>query len=110
MHDRCLPGLRKSVYTESLAIQFKRPLIRFHEGGGGSVAGAKGTSNRGKGNSASTAGTRKESSGEASQKGGAPGPAVFGQNRFATVQHVLSKVPMIYLYSPLLILCFPRCL
>ncbi|MGB2564781.1 MAG: carboxyl transferase domain-containing protein, partial [Parvibaculales bacterium] len=30
-------GLRKSVYTEQLALQYKVPLIRLHEGGGGSV-------------------------------------------------------------------------
>ncbi len=34
-------GLRKSVYTEDLAIQYKVPLVRLHEGGGGSVAGPK---------------------------------------------------------------------
>ena len=33
-------GLRKSVYAEELAVQFKVPLIRMLEGGGGSVAGA----------------------------------------------------------------------
>lgn len=33
-------GLRKSVYAESLACQYRVPLIRLHEGGGGSVAGA----------------------------------------------------------------------
>ena len=32
-------GLRKSVYTEQLALQYKVPLIRLHEGGGGSVGG-----------------------------------------------------------------------
>ena len=32
-------GLRKSVYTEELALKYKVPLIRMHEGGGGSVAG-----------------------------------------------------------------------
>ena len=32
-------GLRKSVYTEELALKYKVPLIRLHEGGGGSVAG-----------------------------------------------------------------------
>ena len=32
-------GLRKSVYTEELALQYKMPLVRLHEGGGGSVAG-----------------------------------------------------------------------
>ncbi|WP_025898040.1 acyl-CoA carboxylase subunit beta [Sneathiella glossodoripedis] len=34
-------GLRKSIYAEELALQYKRPLIRLLEGGGGSVAGAK---------------------------------------------------------------------
>ncbi len=33
-------GLRKSIYTEELACQYKVPLIRVHEGGGGSVAGS----------------------------------------------------------------------
>ena len=30
-------GLRKSVYTEQLACKYKLPLVRLHEGGGGSV-------------------------------------------------------------------------
>ena len=33
-------GLRKSVYAEELACRYKVPLIRLHEGGGGSVAGS----------------------------------------------------------------------
>ncbi|MDJ0949337.1 MAG: carboxyl transferase domain-containing protein [Alphaproteobacteria bacterium] len=32
-------GLRKSIYTEELACQYRVPLVRLHEGGGGSVAG-----------------------------------------------------------------------
>ncbi len=32
-------GLRKSVYTETLAVQYRVPLIRLHEGAGGSVGG-----------------------------------------------------------------------
>ena len=39
-------GLRKSVYAEELAVQFKVPLIRMLEGGGGSVAGSSGTGKR----------------------------------------------------------------
>lgn len=39
-------GLRKSVYAEELAVQFKVPLIRLLEGGGGSVAGASGDGKR----------------------------------------------------------------
>ena len=35
-------GLRKSVYAEELAVQFKVPLVRMLEGGGGSVAGGGG--------------------------------------------------------------------
>ncbi len=34
-------GVRKSVYTEELAVKYKLPLIRLHEGAGGSVSGPK---------------------------------------------------------------------
>ena len=33
-------GLRKSVYAEELAVQYRLPLVRLHEGSGGSVAGS----------------------------------------------------------------------
>ncbi len=33
-------GLRKSVYAEELACNYKVPLVRLHQGAGGSVAGA----------------------------------------------------------------------
>ncbi len=32
-------GLRKSVYSEQLALEYRVPLIRLHEGAGGSVGG-----------------------------------------------------------------------
>ncbi len=35
-------GLRKSVYAEDLSLQYRVPLVRFLEGGGGSVTGAGG--------------------------------------------------------------------
>lgn len=35
-------GLRKSIYAEEAALQYRVPLIRLHEGGGGSVAGSRG--------------------------------------------------------------------
>ncbi|MGH0033153.1 MAG: acyl-CoA carboxylase subunit beta [Myxococcota bacterium] len=35
-------GLRKSVYAEDLAVQYRVPLVRFLQGGGGSVAGPRG--------------------------------------------------------------------
>ncbi|MEL0020598.1 MAG: carboxyl transferase domain-containing protein, partial [Rickettsiales bacterium] len=35
-------GLRKSVYAEELALKYRMPLVRLHEGGGGSVTGAGG--------------------------------------------------------------------
>ncbi len=34
-------GLRKSVYTEKLAVKYRVPLIRLHEGAGGSVGAPK---------------------------------------------------------------------
>ncbi len=39
-------GLRKSVYAEELAVRFRVPLVRFLEGGGGSVAGSGGSGPR----------------------------------------------------------------
>jgi len=39
-------GLRKSIYTEELALKYLLPLIRLHEGGGGSVTGSGGSSNK----------------------------------------------------------------
>lgn len=38
-------GLRKSVYAEDLALQYKMPLVRLHEGSGGSIGGSSGKSN-----------------------------------------------------------------
>ncbi len=35
-------GLRRSVYAETLALDLRLPLVRFLEGGGGSIAGAGG--------------------------------------------------------------------
>ncbi len=35
-------GLRKSVYAEELAVQYRLPLVRLHEGAGGSVGGTGG--------------------------------------------------------------------
>lgn len=35
-------GLRKSVYAEELACRYRVPLVRLHEGGGGSVGGTGG--------------------------------------------------------------------
>lgn len=70
-------GLRKSVYSEDLALQYRYPLVRMLEGGGGSVAGAAG--NKGKG-------------------GGAPRPSggdpVFAAPRFMSITNVLGQVPV----------------
>jgi acetyl-CoA carboxylase carboxyltransferase component len=35
-------GLRKSIYTEELALQYRIPLIRLHEGSGASITGSGG--------------------------------------------------------------------
>lgn len=40
-------GLRKSMYIEELAQKYRIPLVRLHEGGGGSVTGASGKGNQG---------------------------------------------------------------
>ena len=66
-------GLRKSIYTEELALKYKIPLIRLHEGGGGSVAGSGGSPN----------------------KPTIPsGDSVFSKNRFQALAECLSILPV----------------
>ncbi|RIJ14336.1 propionyl-CoA carboxylase [Henriciella mobilis] len=60
-------GLRKSVYAEDLALQYKMPLVRLHEGAGGSVGGSGGPS--------------------------LPGP-VFSPSRFKSVGQTLGTLPV----------------
>ena len=64
-------GLRKSVYTEQLALKYKVPLIRLHEGGGGSVGGT--------GND---------------KKRRPLGEPVFTESRFVPLAQTLSSVPV----------------
>jgi acetyl-CoA carboxylase carboxyltransferase component len=67
-------GLRKSVYTEELACTYRVPLVRLHQGAGGSVAGAGGGS-----------------AGTAPKTVGAPVNAV---PRFKSVAQALASVPV----------------
>ncbi len=62
-------GLRKSVYTEELALQYKIPLVRLHEGAGGSVGGTGGRGDN------------------------LPGP-VFATPRFKSVAECMASVPV----------------
>ncbi|HEX2891521.1 acyl-CoA carboxylase subunit beta [Vineibacter terrae] len=66
-----LAGLRKSIYTEELACQYRVPLVRLHEGSGGSVTGSAG-------------------------KGAPPTPPepVYAPHRFASVGRALATVPV----------------
>ena len=63
-------GLRKSVYAEHLAVQYKVPLIRMLEGGGGSVKGS-------------------------AKKGGTVGEPVFTDPRFKIIADAMSEVPVV---------------
>ncbi len=62
-------GLRKSVYAEHLAVQYKVPLVRMLEGGGGSVKGS-------------------------GKKGGTVGDPVFTEPRFKIIADAMSQVPV----------------
>lgn len=62
-------GLRKSVYCEEIALEYKIPLIRLMEGGGGSVRGSSG-------------------------KGRSMGSPAWTTNRFWSVGQVLAEVPV----------------
>lgn len=62
-------GLRKSVYAEHLASEYRLPLVRLLEGGGGSVKG----SNR---------------------KGGTVGDPVYSEPRFRIIADAMAQVPI----------------
>jgi acetyl-CoA carboxylase carboxyltransferase component len=85
-------GLRRSVYAETLAIDLRRPLVRFLEGGGGSVAGAGGKTGRG-------AGSGGDGGDASASGGGAPtprlaGPPVYETSRFLSIARVMQVVPV----------------
>lgn len=63
-------GLRKSVYAEHLAVQYKVPLVRMLEGGGGSVKGG-------------------------AKKGGTVGEPVFSEPRFKIIADAMAEVPVV---------------
>ena len=62
-------GLRKSVYAEHLACQYRTPLVRLLEGGGGSVKGG-------------------------SKRGGTVGEPVYAEPRFRVIADAMSQVPV----------------
>ncbi len=66
-------GLRKSIYIEELAFKYKIPLIRLHEGGGGSVTGSGGSAKKPKIPNSEP---------------------VFSKNRFQTLAQCLGVVPV----------------
>jgi len=62
-------GLRKSVYAEHLAVQYRTPLVRMLEGGGGSVKGS-------------------------GKKGGTVGDPVYTEPRFKIIADAMGVVPV----------------
>lgn len=68
-----LAGLRKSVYAEKLALELEVPLVRLHEGAGGSVGGASGKAGSGTVSAASP---------------------VYEEPRFTSVARCLQRVPV----------------
>ncbi|MBW2315658.1 MAG: propionyl-CoA carboxylase, partial [Deltaproteobacteria bacterium] len=65
-------GLRKSIWSEDLALRYRLPLVRFLEGGGGSVTGARSK--------------------------GAPRPMgdpAGAQHRFVSIARVMGAVPVV---------------
>jgi len=65
-------GLRKSVYAEQLACRFKLPLVRFLQGGGGSVAGTGG-------------GKRPRLAGD----------PVYSPHRFSSIMQAMATAPVV---------------
>jgi len=73
-------GLRKSVYAEDLACRYRVPLVRFLEGGGGSVAGTGGQKAGGSGRRSAPRPT---------------GDPVFATPRFESIARVLDIAPVV---------------
>jgi len=71
-------GLRKSVYAEHLAVQYRVPLVRMLEGGGGSVKGS-------------------------ARKGGTLGEPVYSEPRFKIIADAMAQVPMVSGWVPVLL-------
>ena len=70
-------GLRRSVYAETLAIDLRVPLVRFLEGGGGSVAGSGG-----------------KGGGEKNARPRMAGDPVYSPSRFLSIAQVMKIVPV----------------
>ncbi|MCA6100499.1 acyl-CoA carboxylase subunit beta [Bradyrhizobium australafricanum] len=64
-------GLRKSIYTEELALHYRLPLVRLHEGSGASITGSGGKNAR-----------------------TLPEP-VYATNRFESIARCLGTVPVV---------------
>ena len=64
-------GLRKSVYAEHLAVQYRVPLVRSLEGGGGSVKGGGG------------------------RRGGTVGEPPYATPRFRIIADAMGEVPVV---------------
>lgn len=65
-------GLRKSVYAEDLCLRYRIPLLRFLQGGGGSVLGTRG--------------------GKGPRLAGDP---VYARHRFASIAEVMATAPVV---------------
>ena len=63
-------GLRKSVYAERMALQYRVPLLRLLEGGGGSVKGS-------------------------GRRGGTVGEPVYSEPRFKVITDAMAQVPVV---------------
>jgi acetyl-CoA carboxylase carboxyltransferase component len=68
-------GLRKSVYAEELALRFRLPLVRFLQGGGGSVTGTAG--------------------GKQATPGGVRGDPVYAAHRFRSIAEIMATAPVV---------------
>jgi acetyl-CoA carboxylase carboxyltransferase component len=82
-------GLRKSVFAEDLCLRLRVPLVRFLQGGGGSVAGTAGKQSK------RPEGARSEAQpSEGRREGGAAGSAMSTRHRFTSMADAMATVPV----------------
>jgi acetyl-CoA carboxylase carboxyltransferase component len=87
-------GLRKSVYAEDLCLRLRVPLVRFLQGGGGSVAGTAGKRPEG---ARSEAQPSEDRTGKGAKRGGGGGGgegAATARHRFTSIADAMATVPV----------------
>ena len=88
-------GLRKSIYTEELALSLRIPLVRLHEGGGGSVTGTSGKPEESGKDGSKDASKDGSAAAPVKRNSGLTGDPMHHPPRFLSIARALREVPVV---------------